>query len=175
MLDDGRIAYRMRRAWSDGTTHIVLTPEELLEKLVALPPSRCALRRTGVPTPREHLVIYHGILAPNATWRAQVVAGSEKGGTCRKTGRGRCSTSWAEMMKRTLKVDVLACPKCGGRMRFIALTGQEQPEVIEKILLSMGYETEMPARAPARDPPECAPDAWDVSGEWQNPGNEIEW
>jgi len=33
-------------------------------------------------------------------------------------------------------VDVLSCPKCGGRMRFIALIGQDQPEVVEKILRS---------------------------------------
>ena len=63
------------------------------------------------------------------------------------------------MMKRTFKVDVLSCPKCGGRMRFIALIGQDQPEVVEKILRSMGYEAEMPdaaagsgARSAGREP-----------------------
>ena len=33
---DGRIAVRLKRAWSDGTTHVVLTYAELVERLVAL-------------------------------------------------------------------------------------------------------------------------------------------
>jgi hypothetical protein len=37
-LEDGRIQYRLRRPWSDGTTAIVYHPLELLERLVALVP-----------------------------------------------------------------------------------------------------------------------------------------
>jgi len=148
----------------DGSTHVVLRPQELLERLAAL-----------VPTPRQHLVIYHGVVAPNARWRGAVTAACEEGATCRKRGRGRCSYTWAEMMKRTFKVDVLSCPKCGGRMRFIALIGQDQPEVVEKILRSMGYEAEMPPRGAARGPPDESPDAWEAEGEWNEPGDESAW
>jgi len=41
---------------------MVLAPLELLEKLAAL-----------VPRPKNHLVRYHGILAPAAKWRAAIV------------------------------------------------------------------------------------------------------
>jgi len=52
-LPDGRLALRFKQAWRDGTTHIVFTPHELIEKLIPL-----------IPRPRSHLVRYHGILGP---------------------------------------------------------------------------------------------------------------
>ena len=61
-LADGRLLYRFKRPWRNGTTHIVLAPHDLLEKLAAL-----------VPRPKNHLVRYHGILAPASKWRASIV------------------------------------------------------------------------------------------------------
>src|SRR5881628_3737862 len=43
------------RPWRNGTTHAIFEPLEFLEKLAAL-----------VPTPRAHLVRFHGLLAPAA-------------------------------------------------------------------------------------------------------------
>src|SRR5438093_6338060 len=39
VLADGRLLYRFKRVWRDGTTHIVLDPLEMLEKLAALIPA----------------------------------------------------------------------------------------------------------------------------------------
>lgn len=61
-LDDGRLLYRLKHRWRDGTTHVVFTPQELVEKLAAL-----------VPPPRFHLVRYHGVLGPCASERDRVV------------------------------------------------------------------------------------------------------
>jgi hypothetical protein len=61
-LEDGRLCYRLKHRWRDGTTHIVLDPVDLLERLA-----------TFVPPPRFHMVRYHGILAPCASWRDHVV------------------------------------------------------------------------------------------------------
>jgi len=52
---DGRVVYRLRRAWRDGTSAIVFEPLVFLERLAAL-----------VPRPRAHLLTYHGVLAPAA-------------------------------------------------------------------------------------------------------------
>jgi hypothetical protein len=60
-LSDGRLLYRLKRRWRDGTTHIVFEPLELLERLVAL-----------IPPPRANQVRYHGVLAPASRWRAAV-------------------------------------------------------------------------------------------------------
>jgi hypothetical protein len=49
-LEDGRLLYRLRHRWRDGTTHVVFEPQEFVEKLAAL-----------VPPPRFHLVRYHGL------------------------------------------------------------------------------------------------------------------
>jgi hypothetical protein len=62
ILDAEPVAFTLKSIWSDGTYQIVLSPEELLEKLAAL-----------VPPPRLNLVRYHGVLAPNAADRAQIV------------------------------------------------------------------------------------------------------
>jgi hypothetical protein len=57
-LPDGRIAYRLRHRWRDGTTHVVFEPLDLVARLAAL-----------VPPPRANTVRYHGILASCAGWR----------------------------------------------------------------------------------------------------------
>jgi hypothetical protein len=58
-LDDGRLELQLKRPWRDGTTAFVLTPHELIERLVAL-----------VPRPRSHLTRYFGVFAPAFAARA---------------------------------------------------------------------------------------------------------
>jgi hypothetical protein len=50
-----------------------------------------------------------------------------------------------------LGIDGLACPKCAGRMRVLALVREAHD--IKRKLNAMGEATEAPARAPARGPP----------------------
>jgi hypothetical protein len=54
-------------------------------------------------------------------------------------------------MRRTFGLDVLACPRCGGRLRLIALI--EAAAVIERMLRHLGVPTTVPAPRPARAPP----------------------
>src|SRR5262249_3617921 len=56
--------------------------------------------------------------------------------------------SWPDLMRHTFAVDVLACPRCGGRMRVVATI--EDPVVIRKILTHLGLPTDVP---PPRPPP----------------------
>ena len=49
------MSYALKRRWKDGTTHIVLSPQVLIERLLAL-----------VPRPRKHQLTYYGVLAPAA-------------------------------------------------------------------------------------------------------------
>ncbi len=55
-------------------------------------------------------------------------------------------------MRRAFGFDVLACPRCGGRLRLIALI--DQASVIQQILGHLGLPTEIPALTPARAPPQ---------------------
>ena len=62
LTEDGRIVLELKRPWQDGTSHLVFEPLDLLARLAAL-----------TPRPRINLIIYHGVLAPNARGRAAVV------------------------------------------------------------------------------------------------------
>jgi hypothetical protein len=64
-LEDGRLLYRLKHRWRDGTSHVVFEPRELVEKLAAL-----------VPPPGFHTARYHGILGPCASARHRVVPGA---------------------------------------------------------------------------------------------------
>ena len=64
-------------------------------------------------------------------------------------------------MRRTFGFDVLACPRCGSRLRLIALI--EEATVIERILGHLGVPTAIPAPHPARAPPFSA-DIVDATG-----------
>jgi hypothetical protein len=132
---DGRVAVKLKRAWRDGTTRLVFEPLEFLAKRAAL-----------TPRPEINLLLYHGVLAPHARWRPQVVAygraasevaapgpassGSGRAGAQRQR-RPRNST-WAGLMRRAFAIDVLACPRCGGRMRVIGTVGD--PVAVRQIL-----------------------------------------
>jgi hypothetical protein len=58
--------------------------------------------------------------------------------------------SWAALMRRAFGLDVLACARCGGRLRLIAIL--EEPAVVAKILTHLD-------RSSAADPPGPAPPA----------------
>src|SRR5439155_13183697 len=58
--------------------------------------------------------------------------------------------AWADLMRRVFDLDVLACPRCGGRMSVIATI--EARDVIRTILGHLGLPTEPPAPLPPRLP-----------------------
>ena len=58
----GQVVLQLKSPWRDGTTHIVMSPLELMQRLATL-----------VPRPRLHLIRFHGVLAPHAKLRAQIV------------------------------------------------------------------------------------------------------
>jgi hypothetical protein len=64
---------------------------------------------------------------------------------------GAGAYQWAELMRRTFRLDVLTCPRCGGRLRLVALI--EQASVVQRILRHLGLPTDVPEARPARAPP----------------------
>ena len=140
----------MKTPWRDGTTHLVMSPLEFMQRLAAL-----------VPRPRLHLIRFHGVLAPNAKLRARVVPQELLQAPKRapqKAKPAECEAncahhrpvqlSWAKLLKRVSELDLEHCPNCGGELKIIAAI-LEQP-VIEKILSHMGLQARAPPRAPAR-------------------------
>ena len=151
---DGRVLYRFKRSFRDGTTHVVLSPTEFIERLAA-----------QVPPPRRHMVTYHGVLAPAAGYRDQVVPEDRPYRDAVHRHRKKASTEadegdrpkrrpalWAELLMRTFGMDALHCPLCGGRRELIALI--TQPHTAQRILVAMGLPAEPPDLEPARPPPQ---------------------
>ena len=167
-MADGRLAYRLKTPWRDGTTHVVMERRELLERLAPL-----------IPPPRAHQVRYHGVLAPCASGRDQVVpAGPDALETASSCETGVDSTGaadggggplgaglpidsladrseslprrieWADLLKRVFEVDALRCPGCGGRMRLLAAI--TDPSVARQILECLALPPRAPPLAPAR-------------------------
>jgi hypothetical protein len=62
--------------------------------------------------------------------------------------RSASRIDWATLMHRVWGSDVLACPKCDGRMRFIAVI--KERDVIERILTHVGLSAARIVAAPAR-------------------------
>jgi hypothetical protein len=54
-------------------------------------------------------------------------------------------------MRRTFGFGVLACPRCGGRLRLVALL--EDAAVVGRILRHLGLPDTIPTPRPARAPP----------------------
>jgi hypothetical protein len=172
-LEDGRLIYRLKRRWRDGTAAFVFEPEEFVARLAAL-----------VPPPRFHLVRYAGVLAPGARLRARIVpeppegkspsalgpgAGAGKGANSSnetrpddgaatpargpdpalpRAPRARQPYPWADLMRRVFAVDVLECPRCHGPMRILAAI--HPPDTAGAILECLGLTARPPPVAPPR-------------------------
>jgi len=141
-LKEDEYSFKLKTAWNDGTTHLILSGMELIEKLSAL-----------VPPPRVNLIRYHGILAPHAKNRAAVVPKKPSEEELRKTrGASKNRILWAALLKRTFRIDVETCPSCGGKMRIVAAV--TDPASIKRYLDGVGISSEIPEIIPARPPPQ---------------------
>ena len=149
----GQVELKLKTPWRDGTTHLVMSPLEFMQRLAAL-----------VPRPRLHLIRFHGVLAPNAKLRSLVVPqgppadkepATDAAATAEcenETARARpARISWARLLKRVFDIDMQRCPNCGaGELRIIAAI-LERP-VIEKILAHVGLDPQPPPKGRAREP-----------------------
>ena len=136
----------------DGTRCVVLDPYDFLARVCAM-----------VPPPRFHMVRFHGVLAPNAASRKDVVAST------RPSSRPQVAPSraplqlplfgelfnvgddpeahgrrkpWAWLLRHVFSVDVTVCPKCAGTMRWrnVALI----PDAIREGLARAGLSARGP-------------------------------
>ena len=142
----GQVVLKLKTPWHDGTTHLVMSPLEFMQRLAAL-----------VPRPRLHLIRFHGVLAPNAKLRAMVVPQGPEA-PAQVAPPAECEAncahhrpvrlSWARLLKRVFDLDLEHCPNCGGELKIIAAI-LEAP-VIERILTHLVLQARAPPRAAAR-------------------------
>lgn len=107
----GKIRYRLKRPFADGTTHVEFSSQELMEKLVAM-----------VPDGPSQRLAFHGVLAPAAAQRCKIVPGQLELIPRSPAARGGSSTS-PRRPRRMKMADagVPQCPDCAVDLRLVEL------------------------------------------------------
>ncbi|MGH8549012.1 MAG: transposase [Methylococcales bacterium] len=110
----GDVVLQLKSPYQDGTTHIVMSPLEFMQRLAAL-----------VPRPRLNLIRFHGILAPNAKHRSEIIpnGGDNVNQATDQPEETPCSPSatrisWARLLKRMFNIDLEHCSHCGGELKL---------------------------------------------------------
>ncbi len=179
ILEDATVKLKLKTPWHDGTSHLLLTPWEFLEKLSAI-----------VPPPRAHLVKWGGVFAPNSPLRPKIIpkpgvkkagrhkhgaAGDARGhagaGAGEKTG-GLQGSSWAKLLSRVFHIDITRCPY-GGELRAVAAICD--PDEARRYLRHVGLPSDPPARAPPQYEPvvmefDAGPEADASTDQMPSPG-----
>jgi len=149
LLPSGDITLKLKTKYSDGTSHLLFSGLEFVEKLAAL-----------VPPPRIHLIRFFGCLAPHAKIRSLIVPKKEKEhegvvpesepstDLPKRTRR----MSWAELLARVFAIDMGSCPRCSGEFKIVAAI--LEAGAIRKILGHLGIPDIPPDIAPPRLPPQ---------------------
>ena len=152
-LPNGNVTLKLKKPFSDGTTHIVFTPLEFIEKLSAL-----------VPKPRVHLIRYAGAFARHAKIRPDVPVRARMGEADvapapgeedEKQAPSEKSRSWARLLKRVFGIDVDSCHACGGKNVKIIAAIMDRA-TITKILNHVGIPPDIPEIAAARALPQAS-------------------
>jgi hypothetical protein len=146
--DGDELRYELKKAWRDGTRFVRLDPYELIARICAM-----------VPPPWFHIIRFHGVLAPNAKLREQVVASAKPYVPPNENtvpnpvqlplfGRhfdepeadvgNKRRKPWAWLLRHVFAIDVNVCPQCGGRMKWrqVALTADAIREGLTRAGLS---------------------------------------
>ncbi len=151
LLPSGDIVLKLKTKYSDGTSHLLFSGLEFVEKLAAL-----------VPQPRIHLTRFFGCLAPHAKIRSQIVpkkpeatdpAPSRPEPTSSVPKRSR-RMRWAELLARVFAIDLKNCPHCPGELKIVAAI--VETGAIRKILGHLGLPDLPPPIAPARLAPQMS-------------------
>ena len=144
---NGDVVLRLKTKYSDGTSHLLFSGLEFVEKLAPL-----------VPQPRIHLTRFFGCLAPHAKIRSRIVPKKEEPESPTDPGLSNPAAletsrpkkrkmSWAQLLARTFGIDTRHCA-CGGELKIVAAI--LDASVIRKILIHLGIPHKPPDIAPAR-------------------------
>ena len=137
----GRVVYRYKQPFRDGSTHVVLEPMDFIARLAAL-----------VPRPRLNLTRFHGVFAPNFKHRKRIVPHRSRRAV--DSDQPPAPLSWMQRLKRVFAIDIQTCPQCGGKLRVIACV--EDPPLIAKILAHVRRREALFESTP-RAPPDSLP------------------
>jgi len=144
---DGAVQYTMKKTWRDGTHAIVLQPLDLIARICAM-----------IPPPRFNMIRFHGVLAPNAKLRPEVVPQKEARKLAEESAAELAQADqvdlfdrvppkpkrhpWAWLIKRVFLVDVTECPDCGRKMKWMEACTEKRD--IHRVLAAHGLTPRAP-------------------------------
>ena len=158
LTDSGKVRYKLKTPYDDGTTHVFFSPLDFIGKLAAL-----------IPPPRLNLTRFYGVFAPNSHVRAEVTA-SQRGKNSPRLAKHLKDSekpyharnmSWAQRLKRVFNIDITGCEACEKtNVKIIACI--TEPAVIHKLLAYLDKQALPSAKndsliPPLRAPPDVAP------------------
>ena len=137
----GDLLYSLKRAWSDGTTSIKISPGELVEKLVSL-----------IPTSYTHASRYFGVLASHSKWRRMIILrpAIKKGFVASPDGNAPRRMTWSWLLARVFKIDITRCKACGGKLHPENFQIVTDPPLVAAILIGLGLNALPLQRGPPR-------------------------
>ena len=148
----GDILLWLKAPYNDGTTHLLFSGVEFVEKLAAL-----------IPPARIHLTRFFGCLAPHARVRSQIVpcpslvlsAGRQDSPLAAdppktESQRPARARRWAELLARVFGLDMQKCVDCGGPLKIVSAILESN--AIKSILTHLRLPDKPPDLAPARIP-----------------------
>ena len=147
--------WELRKPWRDGARAFVFDPlYPRGDSARAFGRDHAASARASADLPRDAIV--SGTPAPASPLRDEVVlrAPSARGNASCEEDASGCTRKtrllWAELLERVFGVDILRCPRCGGRRHMIAQI--TDPLAIRKVLGHLGLRTEPLELSLARPP-----------------------
>jgi hypothetical protein len=138
------LVYRLSKPTYKGQTFIQLEPLDFLNRIASL-----------IPLPKRHRRHYHGVFAPNAPLRKQVIAyakrhiGQQVPPDVREIVEKirKVSLDWARLIARIYEVNPLLCSRCGQTIKIIGFVTHAAE--IQRILKGIGW----PIKTYDFDPP----------------------
>jgi hypothetical protein len=143
----------MKKVWRDGTSAIVLAPLDLIARLCAM-----LVSLEAQSPPRFNMIRFHGVFAPNARLRSEVVPKKETRKLAEHSARELADAEqthlfadepakpkrnlWAWLLKRVFLVDVTECPECGGRMKWLEVCTERRS--VLRVLAAHGLAPRAP-------------------------------
>jgi hypothetical protein len=153
--DTSQVEILRTRPAPDGTPRVTLDPLEFLARATS-----------HIPPPRQHQLRYYGAYAPRArsARRLRLAADSEPATVSPRDDspavRARRLT-WAQLLRRVLEIEPLACPTCPARLRIVGFI--TDPRVVDRILAHLRRTRPglfpPPRASPAATPTLCRADA----------------
>jgi hypothetical protein len=112
LTPNGNVRYQRKAPYRDGMAPVIFEPLDFIARLAAL-----------VPKPRVNLTRFHGVFAPNSSYRARVTPARRGRGSqhTERTDRveaptpaeRRAAMTWAQRLKRVFGIDIHTCAACG--------------------------------------------------------------